>query len=721
MKKNIMAVCLAAVLGLAPCGVSASQETTSEVAAQNVQAAQTESSQAETVQAQTAQEEFQTEELEPAETQSIESNTSESWPENTSIEEIETVEETESTEPTESTEAESAETTAALEAVETEQNQTQETPEEVLSSEVQTQENIQLQGVVNAVSPEGDGAYFGEYDENDLFWANQNAQGEVAISQVQLLRSLLAKVGKGYSQSMRYDQNYYDCSSLILRCLQEFGLSGVPYSTYDWNNRLQGKKIGDVITFHGNGNYVSYKLTAVNINEISNPDAFLIPGTIIVLIEPGYGGGHVAVSLGSFARQDKGLDPSKNAVAIVNQTREYVASQLAERYGADKSLLMGNNSISGYVNTWMDSSWLGTDMLAGDSYSGTYNRIWRVEAFNSSTGVCVTNVARGTHGLTAKYVLTPVDTDAELEEKLSIDQVQISNASARGYQVDVTFSATYGASRVLMPTWTENNGQDDLIWHTATVEDNKASFYVKTSDHKNEGGRYITHIYLYGQTGKYCVAGAEVHLPAAEIKDYNGFHKETDGASYYYSNGKLAGDYTGLVFDEGIWYYIKEGKLDVAYAGLVLHNGDWYYVEKGQVNWKYTGLVLYGGRWYHVQNGYLNWTYSGLVEYYGTVYYVYKGELNWGYYGLVYDNESWQFVRGGRLDKNYTGLVKHAGGWYYVTGGSVDWTYTGPVEYYETVYYIRKGYLNWTYSGSVTIDGVTREVKNGVVVTEEEM
>ena len=33
----------------------------------------------------------------------------------------------------------------------------------------------------------------------------------VAISQVQLLRSMLAKVGKGYSQSLRYDANYYDC------------------------------------------------------------------------------------------------------------------------------------------------------------------------------------------------------------------------------------------------------------------------------------------------------------------------------------------------------------------------------------------------------------------------------------------------------------------------------------------------------------------------------
>lgn len=702
MKKRVVAACLAAVLGIAPCSVSASQE--SEVQC----ISETESSD---ILLETCTQEFQETKPEVSEE---------------TLQEIETVKQETQSEPETTAEQETeAESEATTEQETNTESKTQSADEEKSSEEIQTEPQTESQeqtqesilarkNMVNA-SPEGDGTYFNEYDENDLFWANQNGQGEVAISQVQLLRSMLAKVGKGYSQSLRYDANYYDCSSLILRCLQEFGLNRVPYSTYDWNNRLQGMKIGDVISFHGNGNYVAYKLTAVNTDEISNPDAFLVPGTIIVLIEPGYGGGHVAVSLGSFARQDYGLDPVNDNVAIVNQTRNYVASQLATRYGADKSLLMGTNSITAYPNTWMDSNWLGNDIWTEDGYSGVYNRIWRVEAFNKETGVCVTNVARGTNGLTAKYVLVPVDTDTKLEEELSIDKIEISNVSSKGYQVDATFQATYGVSRVLMPTWTEKGGQDDLIWHTAKVSGNTASFYINTSAHNGESGHYITHVYLYGQTGKYCMASSDANLPAIEIKDYNGFHTETDGASYYYNHGKLADNYTGLVFDQGVWYYIKEGKLDLNYAGLVFHNGSWYYVEKGRLNWNYTSLVRYNGRWFYVQNGYLDWRYTGLVEYYGTWYYVYKGELNWGYSGLIYDKGIWQFVLGGRLNKSYTGLVKHAGDWYYVNQGQVDWTYTGPVEYYGTTYYIQKGYLNWTYSASIELNGVTYQVKHGVV------
>ena len=714
MKKRVVAACLAAVLGIAPCSVVASQESEVQCISE---------SESSDILLETSTQEFQ----------EIKTEVSEE-----TLQEIETVkQETQSeSETTVEQEAQSEPEVTAEQETQTEpevtveqeistESKTQSAYEEKASEEIQTEPQIESQeqiqesilaqkNMVNA-SPEGDGRYFNEYDENDLFWANQNGQGEVAISQVQLLRSMLAKVGKGYSQSLRYDANYYDCSSLILRCLQEFGLNRVPYSTYDWNNRLQGMKIGDVISFHGNGNYVAYKLTAVNTDEISNPDAFLVPGTIIVLIEPGYGGGHVAVSLGSFARQDYGLDPVNDNVEIVDQTRNYVASQLAARYGADKSLLMGTNSITAYPNTWMDSNWLGNDIWTEDGYSGVYNRIWRVEAFNKETGVCVTNVAKGTHGLTAKYVLVPVDTDTKLEEELSIDKIKISNVSSKGYQIEATFKATYGASSVLMPTWTEKDGQDDLIWHTANIKGNTASFYINTSAHNGESGHYITHVYLYGQTGKYCMASSDANIPAIEIKDYNGFHTETDGASYYYNHGKLADNYTGLVFDQGVWYYIKEGKLDLNYAGLVFHNGSWYYVEKGRLNWNYTSLVRYNGRWFYVQNGYLDWRYTGLVEYYGTWYYVYKGELNWSYSGLIYDKGIWQFVLGGRLNKSYTGLVKHVGDWYYVNKGQVDWTYTGPVEYYGTTYYIQKGYLNWAYSASIELNGVNYQVKHGVV------
>ena len=98
---------------------------------------------------------------------------------------------------------------------------------------------------------------------------------------------------------------------------------------------------------------------------------------------------------------------------------------------------------------------------------------------------------------------------------VQIVSTSITEQSASGYRVNVTFSADAGVSRVMMPTWTAANGQDDLVWHQATVSGNTASFYVPVSAHNGESGAYITHIYVYDKQGQFALKGENVTVPAA--------------------------------------------------------------------------------------------------------------------------------------------------------------------------------------------------------------
>ena len=95
-----------------------------------------------------------------------------------------------------------------------------------------------------------------------------------------------------------------------------------------------------------------------------------------------------------------------------------------------------------------------------------------------------------------------------------IVSTSITEQSSSGYRVNVTFSADAGVSRVMMPTWTEANGQDDIVWHQASVSGNTASFYVPVSAHKGESGAYITHIYVYDRQGQFALKGENVTVPA---------------------------------------------------------------------------------------------------------------------------------------------------------------------------------------------------------------
>ena len=82
-----------------------------------------------------------------------------------------------------------------------------------------------------------------------------------------------------------------------------------------------------------------------------------------------------------------------------------------------------------------------------------------------------------------------------------IRQLVVENVSSAGYTVRAVIEAPAGVKEVLMPTWTEANGQDDLIWHRASVSGNTATFTVRKAEHKGEAGRYITHVYLYDNAG----------------------------------------------------------------------------------------------------------------------------------------------------------------------------------------------------------------------------
>ena len=340
------------------------------------------------------------------------------------------------------------------------------------------------------------------------------------VTAYDLTKQMLSRVGCGYSQLHRYDVDYYDCSSLIARSMYDLGItSNVPITTADWNQKCQNMAVGDIMTFVGSGRKISYQLAAKNVTHRQNPEYFEIPGTIAVYIAPNAYSGHVSVVVGSYDRQDNGHDPVTEQSAILKDTTDYVASQIEKTYGIPASKMTGISSITGHTSIWLHSETMGTDMKKIDGTpSGTYNPVWRIEAYSDDYGVCVTNAITGTVGnQVARYVFVPYV--EKTTPAPTITSAKVSNVSSDGYTVTVTFDAQEGVSSLQLPTWTEKNGQDDLVWHNASVSGNTATFHVKASDHKGETGSYVTHIYLTDKKGRRApIYGLTATLPAP-VKD----------------------------------------------------------------------------------------------------------------------------------------------------------------------------------------------------------
>ena len=93
-----------------------------------------------------------------------------------------------------------------------------------------------------------------------------------------------------------------------------------------------------------------------------------------------------------------------------------------------------------------------------------------------------------------------------------IKNIRITDLTKDGYTVTCDVSDNVAVSRVAFPTWTSANGQDDLLWKDGTVSNGTASFRVKKSDHGNESGDYITHIYAYDAAGNQSSANTGAYV-----------------------------------------------------------------------------------------------------------------------------------------------------------------------------------------------------------------
>lgn len=71
-----------------------------------------------------------------------------------------------------------------------------------------------------------------------------------------------------------------------------------------------------------------------------------------------------------------------------------------------------------------------------------------------------------------------------------------------------------GVQKVSLPTWSEIDGQDDIIWYTATRQsDGTYRQHVNVSDHKNSTGVYNVHLYYVENSGKLVgVGGTTVNV-----------------------------------------------------------------------------------------------------------------------------------------------------------------------------------------------------------------
>uniref|UniRef100_UPI0015D4EBDA GBS Bsp-like repeat-containing protein n=1 Tax=Streptococcus suis TaxID=1307 RepID=UPI0015D4EBDA len=107
----------------------------------------------------------------------------------------------------------------------------------------------------------------------------------------------------------------------------------------------------------------------------------------------------------------------------------------------------------------------------------------------------------------------------ELKASGKVSAVNV-NQGAGSFEVKISdIVAPKGIAKVLVPTWTESGGQDDIVWHEASRQsDGSYLARINKTQHKYESGKYISHVYYRGHDGSMtAIGGASVELPESKL------------------------------------------------------------------------------------------------------------------------------------------------------------------------------------------------------------
>ena len=156
----------------------------------------------------------------------------------------------------------------------------------------------------------------------------------------------------------------------------------------------------------------------------------------------------------------------------------------------------GQDDIRWYEATRQtDGNYKVTVQVADHKYStGIYNvHLYYIQNDGSQIGV---------GGTQTKVTLS--------DPKADLAITGLNNATGSYDVVISNLVAPRGFKEVLVPTWSEKNGQDDIIWYKAAKQANgDYKVTVRSSNHKGDSGLYHSHVYLVDNDGKYIGLGGK--------------------------------------------------------------------------------------------------------------------------------------------------------------------------------------------------------------------
>ena len=238
----------------------------------------------------------------------------------------------------------------------------------------------------------------------------------------------------------------------------------------------------------------------------SNPHSMIVAGKTdngLIIFDCNRNGNGCLVTV--YGYDFKSISDETIGISLYHSTRYPAISEKSFDFYNQED----NITISGkYTFRWKQTGY-GTCDVNLDIFGRGLGTIYPDENGYFSYELNTTEFENGTYTLGAiirstdgseKYVTRSFTIDNDNEAPV-ISNVHVFNLTSGGYYISCVVTDNKAVQRVTFATWTEANDQDDIIVPEVQPEGNLYIYQVKTSDHNNETGPYVTHIYAYDSQG----------------------------------------------------------------------------------------------------------------------------------------------------------------------------------------------------------------------------
>ena len=145
---------------------------------------------------------------------------------------------------------------------------------------------------------------------------------------------------------------------------------------------------------------------------------------------------------------------------------------------------------------WGTSPWTFGGQVSRNGNVFTYEKTIYSSSHNNEKGVYITDVYVFDRSGNA-YFIGRISVELVEDKAPSISEIIIQNTTYEGFDISCFASDDKAVKTVKYRIWTELNGNDDVKEHTASFTNGMWSAHINTSDHNNESGRYIIHVFAW--------------------------------------------------------------------------------------------------------------------------------------------------------------------------------------------------------------------------------